>query len=234
MMVNCIAQPNSIDSEFHLLLFSKTDGYRHASIPDGIRAIRELGGKNGFLVHETENADFFNDTTLKLYDAVIFLNTTEDVLNELQQKAFRQYITNGGGFVGIHAAADTEYDWPWYGQMIGAWFKSHPKIQQAAIDVVDHSHPSTRHLPDRWVRTDEWYNYNHIQPDINVLATLDESTYRGGENGRHHPIAWYKEFQGGRVFYTGIGHTPESYSEPLFRQHLLGGIQYAVGMKDTD
>lgn len=221
-------------SKSHLLLFSKTDGYRHSSIPDGIRAIKELGNKHGLLLHETEDADFFNNNTLALYDAVIFLNTSEDVLNNSQQEALKRYIQRGGGFVGIHAAADTEYDWPWYGQMVGAYFKSHPKIQQATVQVINKNHPSTRHLPESWVRTDEWYNYKNIQPDINVLARLDEDTYRGGENGEIHPIAWYKEFQGGRVFYTGGGHTSESYSERLFRQHLLGGIQYAAGIKDAE
>ena len=150
-----------------------------------------------------------------------------------QQTAFEQYIRGGGGYVGIHAAADTEYDWPWYNQLVGAYFLSHPK--QQSVDVVVHSqnHPSTSMLPDRWKRFDELYNYKKIVLGIKVLATLDESTYKGGANGVNHPFIWYREFDGGRSFYTGGGHTDESFVEPLFVQHLLGGIEYAMGRKSV-
>lgn len=225
---SCTAQNNSIP---HLLVFSKTDGYRHASIPDGVKALHEIGAENGFSVDHTEDASEFTDENLEQYDAVVFLNTTEDVFNEEQQNAFQQYIHNGGGFVGIHAASDTEYGWPWYGRMVGAYFASHPQIQEATVRVINHEHPSSKHLPEEWVRTDEWYNFKNIQPHINVLANLDESTYEGGKNGANHPIAWYHEFEGGRVFYTGCGHTSESYSMPMFRQHLLGGIEYVIRKK---
>lgn len=215
--------------QIKLLVFSKTDGYRHASIPVGVRALREISEENGFLMDHTENANLFNPSNLKQYDTVVFLNTTEDVLNEAEQNAFQAYIRNGGGYVGIHAASDTEFDWPWYGRLVGAYFDGHPKIQRAIIRVKDKTHPSTKHLPDAWNCTDEWYNFRDIQPDINVLAELDESSYQGGENGSYHPISWYHEFEGGRAFYTGRGHTDESYSEPMFRQHILGGIRYAAG-----
>ncbi|MDX1618969.1 MAG: ThuA domain-containing protein [Balneolaceae bacterium] len=224
----CTAQP--VDQEqTRLLVFTKTDGFRHSSIPDGVQALREIGGENDFSIDHTEDAALFSAENLQQYDAVVFLNTTEDVLNDEQQDAFKQYINGGGGFVGIHAASDTEYGWPWYGRLVGAYFVSHPSIQEATIRVLNRNHPSTSHLPAEWVRTDEWYNFKEIQPHINVLANLDESTYRGGENGENHPIAWYHEFEGGRVFYTAGGHTSESYSEPLFRQHLLGGIRYVLG-----
>jgi cytochrome c len=215
-----------------VLVFSKTKGFYHASIPFGIAAIQKLGKENNFIVDTTKNAAYFTEDSLKNYSAVIFLSTTMNVLNGDQQVAFERYIQAGGGYMGIHAAADTEYDWAWYNKLVGAYFKSHPgnpNVRKATIDVADTTSIATKGLPKRWERTDEWYNYKSIQPDLKVLARLDEDTYEGGENGENHPIAWYHEFDGGRAFYTGGGHTDESYSEPLFLQHLLGGIKYAIG-----
>lgn len=130
--------------------------------------------------------------------------------------------------MGIHAAADTEFDWPWYGRLVGGYFVDHPEIQQAKIRLVDGDHPATAHLPELWTRTDEWYNYKDFNPNVHVLLNLEESSYKGGSNGENHPIAWYHEFEGGRAFYTGLGHTEESYDEPAFRQHLLGGLQWCL------
>jgi len=138
-------------------------------------------------------------------------------------------MNNGGGFVGIHAAADTEYNWSWYGNMLGAYFESHPKKQEAKIDIVNTKHPSTYFLGNEWIKFDEWYNYKNINPAIDVLMTLDDSSYEGGKNGKDHPIAWTHEFEGGSVFYTGLGHTEESYRDTTFLRHVLGGIQYAMG-----
>lgn len=211
-----------------VLVFSKTKGFRHASIPKGRLALLKLGQENGFAVDTTEDASRFTETSLKRYHAVIFLSTTGDVLNPEQQAAFERYIQAGGGYVGIHAAADTEYNWPWYNQLAGAYFLSHPKQQNAEIEVVDKTHISTKMLPDRWKRFDEWYNYKSIVPGLKVLAKLDEKTYEGGKNGDNHPIAWYREFDGGKSFYTGGGHTDESFDEPLFLQHVLGGIKYVM------
>lgn len=215
-----------------VLVFSKTKGWKHSSIPFGIAAIQKLGQENGFLVDTTKNAAYFTDDSLKKYSTVIFNNTTGNVLNGEQQAAFERYIQSGGGYVGIHAAADTEYDWPWYGKLMGAHFASHPhnsNIRKATVDITDKTHGSTSMLPERWERTDEWYNYRSFFTGIRVLANLDENTYEGGTNGANHPISWYHEYDGGRAFYTGSGHTDESYSEPLYLQHLLGGIKYAIG-----
>lgn len=215
-----------------ILVFSKTAGWYHESIPDGIAAIQQLGAENGFAVDTTKDAGFFTADRLKQYDAVVFLSTTGDVLNEDQQKAFEQYIQSGGGYAGIHAAADTEYEWPWYNKLVGAYFLNHPNdpnVREAVIDVIDPTHASTHMLPSRWKRTDEWYNYKSINPAIHWVATLDEKTYEGGVHGDQHPIAWYHNYAGGRAFYTGGGHTKESFKEPLFLKHLLGGIQYAMG-----
>jgi cytochrome c len=211
-----------------VLVFSKTKGYRHESIGVGKLTLMELGEKNGFEVDTTENADFFAEDSLKRYQAVIFLSTTMDVLDPVQQADFKRFIEAGGGFMGIHAAADTEYEWPWYGDLLGAYFKSHPKTQQAKFKKAQDSE-LTKNLPAEWIRTDELYNYRKISKDINVLYTLDETSYEGGENGDYHPIAWYHEFEGGRSFYTGMGHTPESYADSLFRDHLLQGVKYVTG-----
>lgn len=222
-------QAQSAAAEQSVLIFTKTEGFRHSSIPTGVEAVIRLADQEDIHTFHTEDAGYFHPDSLESFDAVVFLNTTGDILDDGQQESFEQYIRNGGGFLGIHAAADTEYEWPWYGDMVGAYFTSHPKIQEAAIKVIELSHAATSHLPEKWVRTDEWYNYKNISEEINVLMELDESSYEGGENGDFHPIAWYHDYDGGRVFYTGLGHTDEAYSEPLFIDHLKGALQYVLG-----
>lgn len=211
-----------------VLIFSKTAGFHHQSIPAGIKAIQKLAAENDFVADTTTDSTFFTQRNLEKYAAVIFLNTTGNVLDDAGQKAFEQYIKHGGGFVGVHAATDTEYDWPWYGNLVGAYFKSHPKIQEATLDVADHDFPGTRNLPDRWTRTDEWYNYKWIANGLHVLITIDETSYKGGENGTHHPMCWYHRFDGGRAFYVEMGHTDASYNEPQYLNLLLSGIKYAA------
>lgn len=214
-----------------VLVFSKTSGYRHRSIEKGAQTLKELGRANGFIVLQTETSSDFNSENLKNYKLVIFLSTTMDVLNDAEQNAFKSYINNGGNFMGIHAASDTEYDWPWYGELVGAYFENHPQQQKAKIDVVDRTHPATMHLNEEWIHFDEWYNFMNMNPNVHVLMKLDESSYDGGTNGDNHPIAWYHEFDGGRAFYTGLGHTKESYNDADFKQHLLGGIEWSLGRK---
>jgi glucose/arabinose dehydrogenase/cytochrome c551/c552 len=215
-----------------VLVFSKTSGYRHAVIGTGKLAIMKLGEQNNFDVDTTEKADWFHEDTLKKYAAVIFLNTTEDVLNYREESAFERYIQAGGGFMGIHSATDTEYDWGWYVRLVGASFVSHPAQQEARLMIVDKTHASSKHLPDTWVRKDEWYNFTKLNPDVKVLMKIDEKSYNGGSNGDNHPMAWYHEYDGGRAFYTALGHTEESYSDSLYLQHILGGIQYAIGKNE--
>jgi cytochrome c len=222
---------------FDALVFSKTAAFRHGSIPVGIEAISQLGAENGFTVTATEDARVFSQRGLARYEVVVFLSTTGDVLNARQQAAFERYIQRGGGYAGIHAASDTEYDWPWYGELVGAYFSGHPAIQDATIDVEDHTHASTAHLPDRWERRDEWYNFrSNPRDDVHVLASLDEDSYDPGSGamGDDHPTAWCHVYDGGRSWYTGGGHTNESYAEPAFLQHLLGGIRTASGVVDSD
>jgi glucose/arabinose dehydrogenase/cytochrome c551/c552/type 1 glutamine amidotransferase len=220
----------SSNAQSRVLVFSKTAGFRHSSIRAGKLAIMQMGKENGFSVDTTEDASQFNEENLKRYNAVVFLNATGDVLNHIQQAAFERYIQAGGGYVGIHAASDCEYKWPWYGKLAGAYFKGHPHNQLAKLKVLDKTHPSTSHLPDVWERTDEWYNFIKAPgSEVNILISIDETSYTGGENGASHPMAWYHDFDGGRAFYSEFGHTDETFSEPLYVKHLLGGLKYAIG-----
>lgn len=224
MLVSC----DNPEERTQLLVFTKTEGFRHASIPSGVKALEALGAEKDFDIHHTENSSVFQRDSLEKYQAVVFLSTSGDVFNKQQQEALQSYIQNGGGFAGIHAATTTEYEWPWYGKMIGAYFDGHPEVQQAAIEVVDTEHTATEPLPERWERTDEWYNFYSFNPEVNTLLNLDEESYNGGIHGEDHPIAWYHDFDGGRIFYTALGHTHESYSEPLFMEHVWGGIRYVL------
>ncbi len=216
--------------EKNVLVFHKTEGFYHESIPKGIKTIQELGKEHDFNVEETKDSENFTKNNLKKYSLVIFLNTTGDVLDLQQQHAFEDFINNGGSYFGIHAATDTEYDWAWYGKLAGAYFKSHPKIAKAEITVTAPEHPTVAHLPKTWIRVDEWYNFKNINPEITVLLNLEERTYEGGENGEDHPIAWYRKLDGGGIsIYTAGGHTDEAYDEPEFRKHILQSILFALG-----
>ena len=224
----CFFYATALLAQAQVLVFSKTDGYRHESIEYGIGALIKMGLEADFNVTATEDAAWFYPEQLAQFDAVIFLNTTENILNSKQQKAFKGFINNGGGFVGVHAAADTEYEWPWYNGLVGAYFESHPEQQTASILVKEPEHSCCRELPNPWEHFDEWYNYKSVQEGLNVVLQLDEESYQGGNMGSFHPIAWYREYDGGRMFYTGLGHTKEAYQDPLFLGHLLGGINYVL------
>lgn len=247
--IGALAATPDPTKKYHVLIFSKTAAFRHGSIGPGITAIKKLGQDNNFGVDAIEDASLFTDAFLARYDAVIWLSTTGDVLNDAQQAAFERYIQAGGGYVGIHAASDTEYTWPWYGQLVGAYFRNHPNGTPTATVVrEDPAHVSTTHLPDRWTRVDEWYNFQGIVnpvvggggtavsprglTPIHVLLTVDESTYNesdGNSTDDDHPVSWCKRYDGGRMFYTALGHTDASFTDPAFLQHLLGGIDVAAG-----
>ncbi len=224
---------NKRDERPRVLVFCKGGYYFHESIPAGVAAIIKLGNENNFDVDTTSDAGRFVEDTLKNYSAVIFLSTTNNtdaLLNNYEQADFERYIQSGGGFVGIHAASDAGYQWGWYGRLVGANFKSHPEEHsQATLNIVDADHISTKGLPNPWIRKDEWYNFKNISKDIHVLISIDEKSYKGGENGASHPMSWYHDYDGGRAWYTALGHTSESYTEPNFLKHLLGGIKYAIG-----
>jgi type 1 glutamine amidotransferase len=232
---------------FRALIFSKTAAFRHTEcIPQGTTRIAQMSAKYGFDVDATENAALFTDANLANYDVVIFLCTTGDVLNATQQAAFERYIRAGGGYAGIHSASDTEYDWPWYGGLVGAYFRDHPGVagvnqqfQVATMNVEDRRSAATRFLGRTWTREEEWYNFRTNPRDtVHVLLSVDESTYDprgysvpgGSPPMGDHPISWCQPYDGGRAFYTAMGHKAEYYSEPLLRAHLLGGIRMAAGV----
>jgi cytochrome c len=273
-------EPMQID----LLVFHETAGFRHSSIPAGVAMFNALAAAQAddrYALRVTEAATstgHFTAESLAQYEAVVWLSTTLDVLDAAEQAAFEDYIRGGGGYVGIHAAADTEYHWPWYYDLVGAQFVSHPAVAQATIDVEDRTHAATAHLEDTWVKTDEWYNYKknprsyvcdsddevpgvldtgslgadvfifsygvdipeELDPrektcGVRVLMSLDESTYANNQDAMgDHPIAWCNEWDGGRAFYTGLGHTDASYTDPLFVAHVTGGVLAAAGLEGTD
>ncbi len=219
-----------------ILVFSKTGGYHHESIAQGNAAIEKLGSENNFDVDTTTDAAMFDDNGLKNYAAVVFLSTTGDVLNSYQEASFERYIQAGGGYMGIHAAADCEYDWGWYGRLVGAYFLDHPgindtfpNVQPGILNVIDKNNNAVKHLPAQWQRTDEFYSFKKMNKDVHVLMTIDEKSYHGGKNGDNHPMTWYHDYDGGRAFYTELGHTKESFSEDNYLKLILGGIKYALG-----
>lgn len=220
--------------DFRVLVFTKTTGFRHDSIPNGIALVQALGAAHGFTVDASEDAALFTSQGLGVYRAVIFLNTSGEILDANQQAAFEAYIRGGGGWVGVHSAADTEYTWPFYGELLGggAWFMSHPPIQAATLLVEDASHPSTQHYPASFSFTDEWYNFQaNPRSAVNVLLAIDEASYSPGPGAMgDHPMAWCHSLDGGRAWYTNLGHRVETYGEASFAQHLLGGILWAAGV----
>ncbi|WPP49144.1 ThuA domain-containing protein [Catalinimonas niigatensis] len=219
--------------KINVLVFSKTEAFRHESIEAGKAALQNMAEEKGFEVAFTEDADQFIESNLKKFHTVVFLNTTGDILNSEQQNAFERYIQAGGGYVGIHSASDTEYEWPWYGALVGAYFLDHPmqpsNVQQGKFIVTQTNHWATEGMPEEFERTDEFYSFRNISPKINVVLEIDESSYVGGKNPDFHPMSWYQEYDGGRSFYTAMGHTDESFSDPLFLDHLWAGMQYAMG-----
>jgi cytochrome c len=217
----------------NILAFTRTQGFRHDSIPAAVQALTTLAEQNGFGLTETQDSALFTDATLAQFSAVAFVSTTGDVLNEAQQAAFERYLAAGHGYVGVHAAADCEYDWPFYGGLVGAYFAGHSLITSASVKVETTAHPSTASLSSPWTRSDEWYGFRaNPRQAVTVLLSVDETSYDPGEGrmGADHPVAWYHSYQGGRAFYTALGHTPQSFSEPQFLSHLLGGIEWAAGV----
>ena len=236
---------------FSALIFSKTAAFRHTQcIPSGTVALAQAAQKRGFDVDATEDASLFTDANLANYDVVIFLCTTGDVLNADQQAAFERYIRAGGGYAGIHSASDTEYDWAWYGGLVGAYFRDHPGVagvnqqfQVATMNVEDRHSAATRRLPRRWTREEEWYNFRTNPRDtVHVLLSVDESTYDprgysvpgGSAPMGDHPIAWCQPYDGGRSFYTALGHKGDYWKEPLLLSHVVGGIEMAAGAARFD
>ncbi|MBX3271091.1 MAG: ThuA domain-containing protein [Sandaracinaceae bacterium] len=211
-----------------VLVFTRTTGFRHDSIEDGVAALEAVAAARGWTIDDTGDAAQISTARLATVDVLVFLSTTGDPLDATQEAALEAFVRDGGGWVGVHAAADCEYDWPFYGELVGAWFASHPAIQDATLVVEDRDHPATAHLDATWMRRDEWYDFRrNPRADVRVLITIDESTYSGGSMGADHPMTWAHEVGAGRSFYTALGHTRETFAEPAFRALLAGAVEWA-------
>jgi len=233
LALSCTSTTTEGAQEPGILVFSRTAAFRHASIEPGIAALMGRAAQAGIALEATEDPGAFTTTNLSRFAVVVFLSTTGDVLGPAQQEALQGFVQSGGGFVGIHSASDTEYDWPWYGELVGAYFAGHPPgTSTATLHVADAGHPATASLPDPWSRVDEWYDLRDVQPGLSVLLEIDETSYKSPAANpapAPRPIAWYREFDGGRTFYTALGHTSESWSELRFLDHVWGGITWALG-----
>ncbi|MET9655029.1 ThuA domain-containing protein [Streptomyces sp. JL2001] len=213
-----------------VLVYTRTTGYRHDSIPAGATALTELAKSAGFAARVSEDPADFTPERLRRCAAVVLLSTTGTVLTDEGRTAFEAYVRRGGGLLAVHAAANAEPDWPFYGRLLGTRFDGHPEIQPGVVCVADGDHPATAGLPDRWAWTDEWYNFtaNPRGSGVRVLATADESSYRGGTLGADHPLVWCREEGRGRVLFTALGHAPEAYGDPVFRAHLAGALLWVT------
>lgn len=216
--------------EGRLLVFSKTASFRHESIEPAIAALLSIAPAREWTITASEDSVVFTDGTLAQTDVVVFMMTTGDILDDAQQTAMQAFVDAGGGFVGVHSATDTEYDWPWYGELVGARFVDHPAPQDATVNVVAIDHPACAALPAAWSRFDEWYNFAASPSATStVLLQLDETSYTGGTMGADHPIAWVRETGEARMFYTGGGHTNESWADPVWIDHVANGTDWVIG-----
>ncbi len=239
-LVFVVCNSSAQDKQFKALLITKTAGWHHESINQGVEAIKALAVRNFFDVQWHQDAVDITDNYLKNFQVIIFLNTTGDIFKEEEQKSIERFIQSGKGYVGIHSASDTEYEWPWYTKLVGRMFHIHPVIQTAKINLTSTKFPGLQGFTDRPLWTDEWYEFlPETTTGLNYILSVDESTYnpkadwasknvKGIGMGNFHPIAWYHEFDGGRSFYTALGHVPAIYSEPAFLNHIYAGIYWAA------
>ena len=227
-----IAPPRGEPARARVLVFTKTAGFRHDAIPAGIAAVRELGAEGGFAVDATEDAAAFTPENLARYRAIVFLNTSGEVLDERQKAAFQGFIRGGGGLAAVHQGITTLEKWPWYVALVGGVkFAGHPQVQKATCRREVRDHPATKSLPESWAWTDEWYNFDpNPRPRTHVLLTIDEASYRAGRWARTTPSPGTTSPREGESGARRLGHTKEGYGRPALRQHLLGGIRYAAGL----
>jgi type 1 glutamine amidotransferase len=238
ILLSILILPYNSFAQKKVLVFTRNgEGYVHDNIAASVEAIQKMGRENDFQVDVTENPVAIMDDNLKQYDALIFSNTNNKVFDtEAQKLALVRYTEAGGGFVGIHSACATERDWPWMWKMVGGLFVRHAPFQKFNIKIIDRTHLSTSFFEADWEREDECYYVNYINPDIHVLIAVDLASvddkgaeeYPGKTFGDLFPLAWYHEFDGGRQWFTALGHSKEDYNEALFYKHLLGGIQWAI------
>ena len=220
--------------DVNVLVFTKTNAYRHKNIEPGKKALKLMAQKEDWLIQFTEDSTQFTNKNLSKFNVVVFFNTSGNVLGESEQQAFKRFIQKGGGFVGIHQATGTENEWPWFNKLTGAIFKNHPKVQEAELHVhKETGFPAIMHLNEKWVRTDEWYNFTEEVDTsvVTILIDIDEDSYEGRKMGTYHPTTWYHYYDGGRAFYTALGHTDDSFSEAPFLLMIQKAIYWASDTK---
>jgi cytochrome c len=219
------------NGKINVLVFTKTEGYRHESIDAGVISLQKLAAENNFQIDFSEDSKVFNEFNLSKYNVIIFLNTIGNILNKDEEEAFKKFIQNKGGFVGIHSAIETEMDFKWYGELLGAYCQKPEKFQKVKVTITEKNHPSTKNLPYQWEVDDEWYIFNDRMADnIKVLAVVNKELNEDNK-AIYQPFCWYHEFNGSRCWYTSAGHKKENYSDPLFMKHILGGIKYTAGLE---
>lgn len=220
--------------QVRLLVYTKNGkGYVHDNIPSAVASIRQMGQQHGFSVDVSDDPSVFTDDNLKKYNALVFTSTNNNVFDtDAQKVAMMRYVQAGGGFVGIHSVTGTERQWPWFKRLVGGTFVRHAKHQPFKEIIIDARHPSTAALPRVWERDDECYYIKEINPDLHVLMVHDLASVNDKDKpeifGSTFPSVWCHEFDGGRQWYTALGHDAKTYDEPVFRQHILGGIQWVV------
>jgi type 1 glutamine amidotransferase len=233
-----LAAPVGAADKGRVLVYSGSTGYRHESIPAGVEAMKSIAAKLGYQAEATEDPGVFSEDRLAAYKAIVFVSSTTDPkkpesewFTGARRDALVGFLKSGKGIVGLHAAADSHYHWPWYGQLMGGYFERHPKgTPKGTLTVHDARHPATSKLPKTITRNDEWYYYKDFDPTVKVLVTVDPASIGEGQaDVNPNPVVWYKSFGGGRVFYSGLGHSSESYGEPYMIKLMTGGLKYAVG-----
>jgi hypothetical protein len=240
-MFTCTAQDDKpeFDEPANILVFSKTKGYRHESISSGLKMLYDQSKKQNWVITATENSELFTDEFLVTFDVVVFLNPTGDAISDKGQESFEKFMDTGKGYVGIHAAADCEYDWPYFAKLNGGHFKTHPPSQKARVVFENFDHPAM--APFKGMKSytsyDEWYTFKeNPRPNVNVLATLDENSIKKFDNDNFrmgdHPLIWWQEYDGIRSFYTGYGHTHEAFQDKLIIEHIKNAINWAAKRVD--
>jgi type 1 glutamine amidotransferase len=224
-----------------VLVYTKNGkGYVHKNIPESIRCIESICKENGWGCEASDDPAIFTTEKIAEFDVLVFSNTNNETFDtDEQREVFQKFIQNGGGFAAIHSACASERQWPWYWANVGCKFVWHPKFQEFDVKVIDKNHPSTEFLPDIWTRKDECYMLDHLSLNINILLAADLRTVDGIEKNKYPgktfgdctPLCWYQEFDGGRQWYTALGHATEDYKDPVFKKHLEGGIRWVMEKK---
>ena len=231
----------AVPAEPKVLVYTRNGkGYVHDNIEDSVKAIRKMGEAAGFAVDSTADSNFFTDATLRQYKAIVFANTNNEAFDtEGQRDAFKRYIEAGGGFVGIHSAAGSERNWPYFWSLVGGRFLYHPKLQPFTVRVVDPAHPAVKGLPATFEWEDECYHLEYYNPDLHPLLVTDPTRLEDPDRGKHPfglvghalPLSWTLQVDGGREFYTALGHKKEHYANPILYRHILNGILWAMGQE---